>query len=300
MEWLNYHHLLYFWTVAREGGIAAAAQKLNLAQPTISTQIRTLETAMGVELFHRDSRKLVLTETGRIVCRYAEEIFSLGTELADVVKGRPVGQPMRLHIGIADVVPKHVAHRLLAPAFTIDEPVRLICTEGKPEHLLPRLSVYDLDVVISDAPIGSSARIKGFNHLLGECGVAVLATERIAAKYRSNFPNSLDGAPWLLPTETTSLRRSLDQWFDNLGIRPRIVGEFEDSALKKVFGQEGLGLFVASDVIVDEVCKQHDVAVIGHIPEVREHYYAISVERKVRHPAVVAIAQAARDELFKS
>jgi len=300
MDWLNYHHLLYFWTVVREGTIAAAAQRLQLAQPTISTQLRALETALGVSLFTRDRRKLELTETGLVVYRYADDIFVLGNELLDTVKGRPTGHPIRFRVGVADVVPKLVAHRLLTPALGLDEPVRLICNEGKPEQLLARLVVHEVDVVLSDAPIGPSTHIKGFNHLLGECGVTVFATGPVAARYRIGFPQSLNGAPWLLPTENTSLRRALDQWFAATGIRPLIMGEFEDSALKKVFGQEGMGLFVAPEVIADEVCQQYTVEQVGLIPEVREQYYAISVERKVSHPAVVAIAQAARDKLFKS
>ncbi len=298
MEWLNYHHLLYFWHVAREGSLARAAQQLRLAQSTVSGQISALEAAMGEKLFSRTGRRLVLTATGRVVFGYADEIFKLGRELGDAVQGRLVGKPLSLVVGVADVVPKLVARRLLEPALELGEPIRLICREDKPERLLAGLGVHDLDVVITDAPVGPSIRVRAYNHLLGECGVVFFATAKLGAAYRQGFPRSLDGAPVILPTENTTLRRSLDAWFTARGIRPRVVGEFEDSALLKVFGQGGMGLFPASSVIASEVERQYEVRPVGIVEEVRERFYAISVERKLKHPAVVAISQRARETML--
>jgi LysR family transcriptional activator of nhaA len=298
MEWLNYHHLLYFWTVARLGSVARATEELYLSQPTISAQIRVLEESLGEKLFTRTGRNLMLTEAGRVVFRYADEIFSLGRELRGAVKGRSPGRPVRFVVGVADVLPKLIAYRLLEPALHLAEPIRVVCREDKPERLLAELSVYGLDLVLADAPIAPTVKIRAFNHLLGECGVTVFGTAQVAAAYRHGFPRSLDGAPFLLPTDNTTLRRSLDQWFDAEGIRPLVVGEFEDSALLQVFGQTGAGLFAAPSVIEVEVRRQYRVQVIGRLEAVRERFYAISVERKLKHLAVVAISEAARQKLF--
>lgn len=298
VEWINYHHLLYFWLVAREGSLASASATLRLAPSTVSGQIRSLEESLGEKLFARSGRRLVLTEMGRVVFRYAEEIFSLGRELRDAVKGRPVGKPLNLVVGVAHVIPKLVARRLLEPALRLPEPVRLVCREDKPEQLLAELAVHDLDVVVSDGPMSPSINVRAFSHLLGECDVGFFATSQLAAAHRRKFPESLDGAPMLLPTENTSLRRSLDHWFVARGLRPRVVGEFEDSALLKVFGQTGMGIFPAPMVIASEVQRQYQVRPVGRADEVRERFYAISVERKLKHPAVVAIIEEARRKLF--
>jgi LysR family transcriptional activator of nhaA len=233
MTWLNYHHLFYFWTVAKEGTIAAACQKLRLAQPTVSTQLRVLEQALGYKLFERHGRNLLLTETGRIVYRYANEIFTTGQELMDTLEGRPVEGRLRLRVGIADVLTKEVAHLLLSPALTANEPVQLSCYEGKPAALLAALSTFELDLVLSDSPIPPEVKLKGFNHLLGESSVTVFAAKSEAASYRRKFPGSLEGAPFLLPTDNTSLRRSLDQWFAAQRIRPSIIAEFCSGCLAK-------------------------------------------------------------------
>lgn len=298
MDWLNYHHLLYFWVVAKEGTIAAACKELNLAQPTISAQLRTLERSLGEKLFTRVGRNLALTETGRVVYRYADEIFSLGRDLLDTVKGRPTGRPLRFNVGVADVLPKLVAYRLLEPALHLPEQVQLVCHEGSPPELLTRLAVYELDLVLSDSPIGPDVKVRAFNHLLGECGVSIFGTNDLAAKYRRRFPKSLDGAPFIIPTANTALRRALEHWFDSEDIRPSVFGEFEDSALLKVFGQAGVGLFAAPTVIEKEVQRQYSVKVVGRVESVRERFYAISVEKKVKHPAVLAIADEARQKLF--
>lgn len=302
MEWLNYHHLLYFWVVAREGSVTRASEQLYLSQPTISAQIRALEHSLGEKLFVKSGRHLVLTEIGRVVFRYAEEIFTLGRELTDTLKGhtsnRAQGRPVRFLVGIADVVPKLIAYRVLEPALRLVEPIHIVCREDKPERLLAELAVHELDLVLTDSPISPSVKIKAYNHLLGECSITIFAPAKISTNYKRNFPHSLQNAPFLLPTDNTASRRLLDQWFDSQDIRPSIIGEFEDSALLKVFGQTGMGLFSAPSVIEEEVKAQYGVHAIGRIDTVRERFYAISVERKLKHPAVVAISEAARQELF--
>ena len=298
MAWLNYHHLYYFWTVAREGSIARATQKLHLTQPTISAQLRALEDNLGEKLFHRTGRRLVLTEMGQVVYRYAEEIFTLGRELQDVIAGRPSGRPIRFSVGIADQVPKLLSHRLLAPALGLAEPVQLLCREGKPDRLFADLTTHSLDLVLTDAPLTADTKVRAFNHLLGETDVAVYGVAPLAEKHRRGFPRSLDGAPFLLPTEGTALRRSLEEFFDRERIRPVIVAEFSDSALLKVFGMGGLGLFAVPTAIHDDVRRQYSVKALGALDGVRESYYAVTIERRLRHPAVLAISEAARNRLF--
>lgn len=299
MEWLNYHHLLYFWTVARLGSVARATEELYLAQPTISAQIRALEESLGEKLFTRVGRNLVLTEVGRTVFRYADEIFSLGRELSDTLKGRSIGRPVRFVVGIADVLPKLIAHRLLEPALSLPDPLRIVCYEGKSERLLAELAVHGLDLVLTDAPIGPTVKVRAFNHLLGECGISIFGTAKLASTYRRQFPRSLEGAPFLFPTENTASRRALDQWFEAEQIHPLMMGEFEDNALLKVFGQSGMGLFAGPSVIEAEIRRQYGVQVVGRIDAIRERFYAISVERKLKHPAVVAISESARQKLFE-
>ena len=298
MEWLNYHHLLYFWTVAREGSVARACEKLHLAQPTISGQLRALEKSLGEKLFNKVGRNLVLTDTGRMVYRHADGIFALGQELKDALKGRPVGRPQRLVVGVVDVLPKLIAYRLLEPALRLPGQIQVTCYEGKPERLFAELSVQGLDIVLADEPPSPAVKVRAFNHLLGECGVSVFGTPSLAASYRRGFPRSLDGAPFVLPTSNTSLRRSLEQWFESEGIRPAVRGEFEDSAMLMVFGQTGAGVFAMPSAIEMEVKRQYGVRVIGRVESIREQFFAVSVERKLKHPGVVAISEAARQKLF--
>ena len=298
MEWLNYHHLFYFWTVAREGGLVPAGKALHLSHPTLSAQIRALEDQLGEKLFTKVGRKLVPTDTGRIALRYAEEIFSLGHEMVDAVKGRSSGQPLRLDVGVVDVVPKLVVRRLLHPALGLEQPVRLVCYEDSYEKLLADLALHTLDIVISDAPIPPGSNVRAFNHLLGESGVSLFGTKSLVARYQRGFPKSLDGAPFLLPLENLTLRRAFNQWFDRHAIKPRVVAEFEDSALLKVFGGDGVGLFPAPTVVEREVLAQYGVVLLGRVDEVYERFYAISVERRLKNPAVVAISDAARHGLF--
>lgn len=297
MEWLNYHHLLYFWLAAKAGSVTEAAAELRLAQSTVSAQIRRLEHVLDERLFRREGRRLVLTDVGRVVYRYAEEIFGLGRELLDVVKDRPTGRPLRFNVGVADQVPKLIAHRLLAPALTLDVPVRIVCHEGKTAHLLGELATHALDVVITDAPLGPDTRVRAFNHFLGESGVTIYGTAGRARGVRRRFPHSLTGAPLLLPAEGTTLRRTLEQWFAAHDVRPTVVAEFEDNALLKVFGQNGLGLFPGPSALERQICRQYGVVVAGRLEDVRERFYAISVERRLKHPAVLAISEAARTTL---
>ena len=301
MDWLNYHHLLYFWTVVREGGVAQAADKLKLSHPTVSTQVKQLERSLGEKLLEKKGRRLVLTEVGQIAYRYADEIFGLGRELVETVKGRPGVGPLRLVVGVAQAMPKLIVRRLLAPALELKDlpAVRLVCLEDRPEFLLAELAAMRLDLVLSDAPAPPSGPVRAFNHLLGECGVTIFGTRELAARYRRNFPRSLADAPLLLPSEGSQLRRALEQYFDQHGLRARLAGEFEDSALLKVFGQDGLGLFPVPSAIEAEVRSQHSVEVVGRLPEVRERFYAISVERRLKNPAVLAICEAARKRVFR-
>jgi len=298
MTWLNYHHLLYFWTVVREGSIARACALLHLTQPTISGQLRALEKALGVKLFDRVGRRLVPTETGRVVYRYADEIFSLGRELQDTLKGRPPGRPLRLLVGVANTLPKEIAYRLLEPAMRLPEPVQLVCEHGMPDALLAQLAVNALDVVLADAPVSPTTKVRAFNHLLGECGVSIMGTPRLTAAYRRGFPQSLEGAPFLFPSENSALRRSLEQWFDAGGIRPQVKGEIADPGLLKVFGQNGVGVFAVRSAVERETQRHYKVRLVGRVESIRERFYAISVERKLKHPAVVAITAAAREKLF--
>ncbi len=298
MEWLNYHHLYYFWSVAREESISRASERLCLAPSTISAQVSKLEEMLGGKLFRRVGRNLELTEMGRIAFRYADEIFSLGREMLDTVRGRPVSGPLRLVVGIVDALPKLVVRKLLEPALRFTEQIRLICHEGKEAQLLAELAVHGLDIVLTDTPVKPGLSVRAYNHLLGECGVSFFAVDRLAAALQGEFPLSLDGAPMLLPSPMSALRGSLDQWFDTIDIRPDIVGEFDDQALLKVFGQAGDGVFTAPSVIEEEVRQQHNVVVVGRADAVREKFYAISVERVIKHPAVAAIQKAACCSIF--
>ncbi len=295
---LNYNHLRYFWVVAREGGLVQAGKALRLSHPTLSTQVHALEDHLGEKLFTKVGRRLVLTEAGRLVYRYAEEIFGLGRELAEAVQGKVAGRQARLEVGIADVLPKLVVQRLLQPALAVPEPVRLVCREGSFDRLLADLSRHALDIVLADSPVPSGSAVRAHHHLLGESGIAFFGTPALVGPRRRGFPGSLDGAPVLLPTESLAQRRALNQWFDRHGVRPRIVAEFEDAALLMTFGADGAGLFPAPAVVAAEVEAQHGVQRLGAAEGVSERFYAISVERRLANPAVVAVTRAAHEELF--
>ena len=298
MAWLNYHHLLYFHTVAREGSVARAATVLHLTQPTVSTQVRLLEQSLGERLFERRGRGLALTEAGRLAFHYAEEIFALGREFQDVLSGRPTGRPARLAVGITDAVPKLVAFRLLDPVRRMPSPPSIVCRDDAPDRLLAALAAHELDLVIADMPPGPATPVRVYAHALGDSGVTVFGTPELAAAHRRRFPQSLDGAPFLLPTEHAAMRRQLDQWFERHDVRPAVQGQFADSALLKTFGQAGVGLFAAPTAIEAEVRRQYGVRVVGRIADVRETFYAITAERRVKHPAVVRLTEAAHARLF--
>ena len=300
MEWVNYHHLLYFWVVAREGSLARASTELRLAQSTISKQIHQFEGVLGHQLFVKRGRQLVLTDSGQLAYRYADEIFGLGREMLDALSDRSVGRSVRVTVGIADVVPKLVAERVLASALSLAEPVRLVCREEASDRLLADLVLHELDVILTDVPANPQVKVRAFNHLLGESEIGFFGHPDLVRTCKKGFPGSLTGAPMLLPTDDTMLRRSLDQWFDSSGVRPEVIGEFEDSALLKVFGSRGVGVFPASMVVAREVEEQYKVKAIGKVPNVRERLYAVTLERRIRHPAVAAICHAARADVYGS
>lgn len=297
MEWLNYHHLYYFWMTVREGSITRAAARLRLSQPTISGQIKALEGSLGDALLVREGRGLRPTATGELVFRYADEIFGLGRELMDAVAGRGA-RAGRLVVGIADVLPKTLSHRLLTPLLASDPPIHLVCREDKHERLLAELALHAVDLVLSDAPIDRSANVRAFNHLLGECGVSVMASPSLGLRPR-DFPGCLERAPFLLPGEGTALRRGLEHWLEGAGLRPRIVAICDDSALLKAFGEAGAGAFAIPSAVEAEVARSFGVRALGKVDTVRERVYAITTERRIRHPAVATIAAAARAEVFR-
>jgi LysR family transcriptional activator of nhaA len=294
---LNYHHLYYFFLIVREGGVSAAARRMRLAQPTISAQIRQLEKSIGSDLFRREGRRLELTETGALVHRYASEIFNLGDELVEQLQAGSVSLTQRLVVGVADTLPKLLVHRFLEPALRQNATVRLVCRQDRYARLLDELAAQRLDLVLTDAPIGPSHSIRAFNHLLGESGVTFFASEEHALRLRRSFPRSLDKQPFLFPAEYTSLRRALDLWFSDRDVRPRMVGEFDDSALLKTFGQVGLGVFAAPTVVARQIRAQYGALAIGEAEGLRERFYAITTDRRIRQPGVKAIAEAAHDLL---
>jgi LysR family transcriptional activator of nhaA len=290
---LNHHHLFHFWTVVREGGVTRASERLNVSQPTVSGQLRELQQALGEKLLARSGRSVVLTDVGRTVYRYADEIFALGRELQQAVKGRAT-HPARLAVGVAMVVPKLVAYRILEPALELPEPIQLDCSHERPERLVAELAMFSLDLVLADTPAPPAVKVRAYSHLLGECGVSVLGTRRLVAAHRAGFPRSLDGAPFLLPSGDSGLRLALEDWFRKHGIRPRVVGTFEDSALIDAFGRAGAGLVAVPSAIEGEVRRQYDLRLVGRLETVRQRFYAITVERKLRNPATIAISERAR------
>jgi LysR family transcriptional activator of nhaA len=294
---LNYQHLFYFWNVVREGGVSRASEKLRLAQPTISGQLAVFEKTIGAKLFRKEGRNLVMTETGRTVFNYADEIFSLGRELAEALERRPGARGQRFSVGVSNALHKLLVYRLLEPALKGAPPAHLICFEDKLERLLTELPVHGVDLVISDAPATSAADARIYNHLLGESGVAAFAAPALHARCAQGFPHSLDGAPLLLPTTNTALRRSLDQWIDANGLFPKIVAEIEDSALLKTFAAAGAGVFMAPVAMREEIERQYGVALVCALDGVVERFYAITAQRKVKHPCVAAILERARDFL---
>lgn len=298
MEWLNYHHLYYFWLVVREGGITAASRVLHVGRPSISAQIKSLEAFVGTPLFERRGRSLEPTETGRMVFSYADEIFRTGQELLDAVRNREAGRPLSLRVGIADVMAKLVAFRLLEPTLESEPPVVLECREAEPRALFGELAVHRLDLVLSDVPLSPGLDVRAYNHLLGETTISLFGTPELVERYAEDFPRSLQGAPFLMPGELAAIRRSLQHWFESNEVHPRVVARFEDSALLKVFGQAGRGLFPAPTVVAREVEEQYGVVRLAELEEVRDRFYAISPERKIHQPAVALLVERAKAALF--
>ncbi len=298
MEWLNYHHLRYFWVVAKEGSLKKAAEQLHVSQPSISEQIKELEEALSEPLFRRSGRSNVLTDAGQIVLRYAEEIFGLGAELMRAVKQQPGAQSLRFYVGVADALPKLVVNDILKPVLTMPQTVHIICREGKMEDLLAQLAAHRLDIVLADEPASSSLKFKAFTHLLGESGVCFCAAPRLATRLRKGFPISLHDAPALLPTENTALRRCLEQWFQRRQIRPRVVAEFDDAALMKVLAVDGRGFAPIPTVVAGEAISRYELQKVGSTQECKEQFYAITAERRIIHPAAAVITQNAQARLF--
>ena len=298
MSSMNLKHLRYFWAVATHGSIARASEVLYLTPQTISGQLRELEQQLNAKLFQKSGRNLVLTDTGRVVFSYADEMFRLGDELQDVLAGRTPGAALTLTVGVAMVVPKLLAYRVLEPVLKMQDRVRLVCQEAPLVDLLAELSVHKLDLVLADSPISPALNIRAYNHLLGESGISFFATHKKARKYAARFPRSLNDAPMLMPTASSALRRMLEQWFERQEVRPAIVAEFEDRALMKAFGEADAGIFTSPTAVEDDVVAKYGVRVIGRTDDIKEHFYAISAERRIKHPAVTAITETARSELF--
>ncbi len=295
---LNYKHLRYFWIVAKEGSITRACEILHLTPQTISGQLSLLEQNLGIKLFSKSGRNLEITEDGLKVFKYADEIFQLGTELEDTIHRNSMGPAPMFLTGIADAVPKLIAYRILEPALKLTEPVRLVCHEEKIENLLADLAIHKLDLVLADAPISPKLSIRAFNHLLGECGTTFFASKSLLKKTKTTFPKILNELPLLMPTRNSAMSNDLDAWLDHHLIRANVSAEFDDSALMKVFGQAGAGIFIAPTTIEKEVIRQHQVKIIGRAEDLLYRFYAISVDRRLKHPAVIAISETARNEIF--
>ena len=297
MDWLNYHHLRYFWATAHEGSITAAAERLRLSRATVTSQIRELESALGQALFRKQGRNLAITEFGQQVLLYADEIFATGEQIQNLSLGIHAGR-QRVVVGIPDVMPKLIAYRLLVPVLQSSPPVLLECREGNLEQLLAEMALHRVDLVLSDSPTPANAQVRAFHHKLGECGISICGSPPLAKRFRKGFPDSLAAAPMLMPAEKTSLRRNLNYWMARSECRPDIVAEFDDSALLKIFGQSGVGLFPVASAVVIDAEKRYAVEAIGELPEVKEEFYLISLEKSLKDPVLLSILACARNELF--
>jgi LysR family transcriptional activator of nhaA len=294
----NYKHLHYFWVVAHEGSIAKASEKLHITPQTISGQLSILEASVSNPLFIKEGRGLRLTDTGRLVLGYANDIFELGNELRDVLRGNPQVGPSEFIVSAASALPKTIVQKILQPSMNMDQGIQLTCREGPVESILAELAIHKVDMVLSDTPITGSLSIKAYSHKLGESGLTFFATAKLAKQYRQGFPHSLNQAPLLMPTNQFAIRQLVNYWLDEQQIYPNVKGQFDDSALMKSFGQSGLGIFFMPSIIAEEVCQNFNVEVLGSTEQVKQKFYAISVERKVKHPAVAVICDTARHTLF--
>lgn len=300
MSAINYKHLHYFVQVAETGSVAAASRQLHLTPQTISGQIQLLADRLGGPLFEKVGRRLVLTDTGRLALGYAQEIFSLGSELEAAVREKTrQGRTVEFRVGVADAVPKSIAYHLVEPALKVKEPVRIVCREWRLDRLLSELAVHALDLVIADAPLPPTVSVKAFSHRLGSSRIGVFAARALKSRSRKPFPDCLHGAPLLMPGEDSAAGQRLRAWFESRGLGPRIVAEFDDSALAQEFGRQGVGYLLGPEVLTDEIESRLQVERVGTIDEVEEQFYAISIERRITHPCVLAITHAARGELFQ-
>jgi len=298
MASLNFKHLRYFWIVAKTGSIASAAVQLHLTPQSISGQLTEFADVLGVELFRRVGRNLEVTDTGRRILSYAEDIFSTGDELMELVRDKTLATTMSFRVGCADSVSKLIACRLLAPAMQLGEPVKLICREGRLASLIADLAIHRLDLVIADRPMPSHLSVRGYSHLLGESCMTAFATPELIAQIGSNFPACLNGAPILLPGEDFAIHQRILHWLEKSEVHPRVVGEFDDSAMMKAFGSSGAGVFFAPAVIAAQVIAQYGVVSLGQIDNLIEQVYAITTARRISHPAAVAICTMARTTIF--
>jgi len=294
---INYQHLMYFWSVVRTGSLTRACEELALSAPTVSSQLRILEQRLGEKLLLKSGRNLVPTDVGKMVYSYANEIFTLGQELLEALEQRPSGRPLRLVVGIDDVVPKEIAYKIVEPSMHLEQSVRLICRESTLERLIADLAMHDVDVVLSDAPVTPTLNVRVYSHSLGSCNVYWMATPTLAKTLRRGFPQSLDGVPALLPTDDTAIRRALDHWLDRQNVRPLLLGEFEDYAMLREFARAGHGFAPVPSVLEAQFRRENGFVRIGMARGVKAEFYAISAERKIRHPAVVAMTDSAR-QLF--
>jgi LysR family transcriptional activator of nhaA len=294
VDWLNYHHLRYFWVAAREGSLRRAAEKLHVSQPSISAQIKELEQTLGQPLFRKNGRQNVLTEAGQVALRYADEIFGLGSELLRAIQQQPGEHALRFYVGVADSFPKLLTNEVIRPVLNMSQRMHVICREGKQEDLLAQLAAHRLDLVLSDEPASTSQNLRTFSHMLGESPIVFCATPELAKTLRKGYPRSLHQAPALLPAENTALRRSLEQWFQTLSITPKVVAEFDDAALMKVMAADGKGFIPIPEVVCNEALQRYGFKVIGKSKECRERFYLITAERRISHPAVVKITEDAQ------
>lgn len=295
---LNYQHLLYFWSVARTGSLTRACEELALSAPTVSAQLRTLEARLGEKLLAKSGRRLVPTEVGRLVYGYADQIFGLGQDLLRTLEHRPTQRPLRLVVGIDDVLPKEIAHRILRSTLTLSRPVRLVCREGTLERLVADLAVHEVDVVLSDARVTPSLNVRAYNHSLGTCETLWMATPALAAALRPGFPKSLDGVPMLLPTDDTAIRRSLDLWLEKHDVRPTMVGEFEDYAMLREFARAGHGFAPVLSILEEQFQREYGLARIGPATGIAAEFYAISTERKIKNPAIASMTDRGRGAIL--
>lgn len=298
MAALNFKHLRYYWMVAKTGSIARAAEQMHLTPHAISGQLNEFERALGVELFRKVGRNLELTDAGRRILGHADSIFTTGDELLDTLRDQVATKRRAFRVGVSDAVSKPITYRLLEPALSLPEPLRLICTEGRLSVLLAELALHRLDMIIADRPMATNLNVRGYNHLLGECGLTVFGAPSLLKKINKPFPALLNEAPFLLPGEDVAIRPKLLHWLEMNKLRPSIVGEFDDGALIKAFGKAGAGFFVGSSAMKIDICAQYQVHAVGQIDTIMEQIYLITTERRLIDPAIIAISDAAKRDIF--